>query len=200
MRPRSNLRDRPGPGLEPADRDNRVGLRLPALSRRTDISSRVAGLRRPGRTVRSNSSSSRDRTDRHHRAITHEASHPTHPVPPARVPVPTLPQANRPSREGHLPRKEPQLPLQEGRHHQPRQDPTDLRQVPWEVLPASRRHHRDPPAQVHPHRRVDPHRDRPEATSILLTSSSSSDIRRHRMPAEVRTIDRPIRHRISTNQ
>lgn len=160
--------------------------------RTEDISSRV-GRRHPGRTVLMD----RSRTGHRHRAITHEANHPTRPVLPVKVPVPPLPATLL--KVLRLPRVKvhPRQPSRKQRVHPKPVVPTDHLVLPPEVL-------RDSPrdshlAQVH-HPRAEVHlRDHREATSILHTSSSSSDIRRHPMQ-QARTIGHRIRHHISTNQ
>lgn len=159
--------------------------------RTEDISSRV-GRRHPGRTVLTD----RSRTGHRHRAITHEANHPTRPVLPAKVPAPPATLLKVPLlfrvKDHH------RQPSRKQRVHPKPVAPTDHRVLPPEVL-------RDSPrdnllAQVHHPRAEDHLRDHREATSILHTSSSSSsDIRRHPM-RQVRTIGHPIRHHISTNQ
>lgn len=174
------------------DSKGRDSLRTVGIS----SSSRV-GRRHRGHTVRMG----RSRIDRRHRAITHEANHPTRPVLPVRVPaVPPVAILLK----VHLPRevhRHHPFPFRKQRVH-PKAVPTGHRlHLPGVQVQARRRdNHLAAPGQVH-HPREDHLRDHREATNSILhtSSSSSSDIRRHPMQP-VRTIGHPIRRRISTSQ
>lgn len=193
---RRHLRDREGhPGKGREDRRGSSKGRDNSL-RTVDISSRV-GRRHRGRIVRMG----RSRIDRRHRAITHEANHPTRPVLPVRVPA-APPVAIL--LKVHLPRevlRRHPFPFRKQRVH-PKAVPTGHRlHLPGVQVQARRRDNLlATPGQVH-HPREDHLRDHREATNSILhtSSSSSSDIQRHRM-LQGRTIGHPIRRRISTSQ
>lgn len=188
---RRHHRDRVGHPEGKGREDRRASSKDKDSLRTEDISSSRAGRRHRGRTVRMG----RSRIDRRHRAITHEANHPTRPVHPVKVPAPVAILL-----KVHLPKEvHRHHPFRKLRVH-PKAVPTDHRlHLPGVQARRRDNHLAAQPGQVR-HPREDLLRDHREATSsILHTSSSSSDIRRRPM-RQVQTIGHPIRRHISTNQ